>query len=434
MRYEDKTTDSVNQPHDMVTLPVQPKPQHSRRRMWMYLAAFVLVASTLLWLGLSALDHYKIDIRSLVQAVNVIMREKISKDPADVSIVDCRKWTIDDPVHSAKASYDLPVDSTKLFLYSDGPLALGSVNFFSSDGGDDKVHVEVYVNVDDPEVLRYARVCNVRGAQPDMHGIGLLTEYSSSWRRHWKFNIFVRLPISYARSSITEIQELETNLPHFSHNVDNLDWGIRFKTLTLTSEDTPINITYVDGDVITARTVGGPISGSFNVSSSLKLESGAWISVSANLYNSDESNPTILRATTANSPLEGTITLASANGTGGAFKVDTRTTAGELELKIDEAPVKHILTLLGQNRYGPIRVSLPPSYEGVISEKAAWSTPLTDRQSVSDPAGLKRERQTEIRYAMHSPELTGLVFWSEEGRERGHIELATSYNPIEVTI
>ncbi|KAF8641436.1 hypothetical protein AX16_009949 [Volvariella volvacea WC 439] len=433
MQSDIKLIDTHNHPYYQAISPVQSQPQprqRNRRRRWLWIATTVLTLSALLWVGSNMSCRQNIGPRTEVFGI-----------PADVSVLGCRDWTIDERtgtghhLHSAKASYDLPVDSSKLFVYSDGPLALGSVNFLSSQEVNDKVRVEVYASFDEPDILEYAKVCSLQGAQPNTNGVGLLTEYSHRWRHHWQFTIFVYLPKPNESNPI-EIQEFETNLPLFAHHVSDIGKDIKFKALTLKTANTPIKVGSVNGEEIIIKTTNSPITGSFNASSSLKLETAnAQIDVAVHLHNADESKPTTLDATTVNSPLKAAISLTSAQLTGGAFKVDATTSAGGLELAVYDAPVDHTLTLRGQNSYSPIKAILPASYEGSIDGQTTWSRfNLRYDPAAEDPAGRGRQRHLDVTRVRGSSDFEGKVYWSEKGRDRGSVELVTSFSPVNLEL
>ena len=113
---------------------------------------------------------------------------------------------------------------------------------------------------------------------------------------------------------------------------------------------------------------------------------------------------------------------------GGIFDISAISSNSPVSLKIREAPIDSKLLVNVSTSHAPAEVLLPPTYEGDFDVNTVrfWPTVLAN-PLVHDPNGEGRKRDVSIE--KDGDHVKGNVSWSEEGKDRGHVELGTSYSP-----
>ncbi|KAF8641462.1 hypothetical protein AX16_009974 [Volvariella volvacea WC 439] len=421
-----KLLDGLPRPVYQATHPPPPPPPRCRRlrRVAVGLAVLALLA-----LGHVAFRHFR---RRHFAPV------RHSEIPDDVTVVECAPWEQENGW--GVVSYKLPVDSAKLFFYSQGPLPHGSINFMPSEPGqdDDNVHFKIHISKRQPDPERDAKICRLQGPQPDQNGIGILVDHPHhDRRRDWLFTVFVTIPASTGLKP-TVIEEFETDLAFFSHFMGDMTGGIKFNKLTLRSANQPVQALFVNGGSITFETVNEIVSGAFNASKSLTLKTlNGPVEAVVNLGNADESIPSVLDISTSHGHVKTSMNLISEHAVGGAFDVDIRTSSGSLDVRIPSAPLNHKLNLKAETSYSPIRANIHNFYEGSLKGQSSWAhTNLIWDPLARHPDGEERKRAGVMRESRswRSPSFEGAIWWApgEEGKERGSFELTTTFGNIDL--
>ncbi|EPT02472.1 hypothetical protein FOMPIDRAFT_1118373 [Fomitopsis schrenkii] len=361
--------------------------------------------------------------------------------PDDCTLAD---WEFDpdgvSPVHHfehvAQTSFDLPLDSDELFFVSHGTsnFANGFITI-TDDGepGSDIVKVDVlgYYN-SQHHFEELTKVCKLN---PDdgKNGVGIFAPHRWSGhhdnRHRTQFSIIVRIPPS-TDGSRTTVSKLTTDLAIFVHNVGDLKHTVHFNELSLSTTNTPIHVDSVVADAAYAHSTNGIISGHFNTSDSLILETtNGPITAVIGLFN-DHSTATKARLHTTNGPISANVSLFATtdSSTGGLFDVSTTSTNSPVRVTFPHAPVDHVLTLAARTTNSPLDLVLHPAFEGAFAlHGARWFAPRVQvSEDVADPADRGRRRDVSFRQVQRG-EVSGVVRWvPAEERELGLVTAETS--------
>jgi len=328
---------------------------------------------------------------------------------------------------ASRAAFDLPISSDGLYLMARGSLSYGNIKIEVLQDGGDKAIVDVIVHHHTPEALFRANICRLQRKSGE-NGIGIFTpQFSERYSREelLQFNITVYLPV---RTSRLRINNFETDLPLFTHEVGDLARTVEFQHFSLKASNMPIVVKSLYADHASLQTSNGPITGSFNTSTSLELRtSNAPISTHIGLLNDPSKKSTELLLITSNAPLRSSISLLSTNSAGGSFNVTTRTSNNPLEIKYDTSPVDSILHHRAWTCNSPSAIDLHSAYEGTFSLQTSIFSPTVDSLDAVDPSGQGRKRSLEVFRAGRGNVL-GEVYWGEE-KQAGNIEVITSNSP-----
>lgn len=113
---------------------------------------------------------------------------------------------------------------------------------------------------------------------------------------------------------------------------------------------------------------------------------------------------------------------------GGQFSITATASRAPTWLRVREAPINSTLLVNVSTTYSPAEVLLPATFEGEFEVTADhfWPT-IVAGSHVRDPSGEGRKR--EVLLEKEGSRANGSVSWSEEGKERGRVELRTTYSP-----
>ena len=116
------------------------------------------------------------------------------------------------------------------------------------------------------------------------------------------------------------------------------------------------------------------------------------------------------------------------SATGGSFAITSTSSHSPTRLRVREAPVDARLRVNVSTTSAPAELLLPSTFEGAFDVAAAhfWPTVFAS-EHVRDPSGEGRKRIVVVE--KEGSHASGSVGWSEEGRERGHVELRTTHSP-----
>jgi len=328
---------------------------------------------------------------------------------------------------SAQLTFHLPVSSDILYLLARGPLASGSVTILDSEDGRDTVQVDVVVNYHNQNVLDSANVCSLRHGSREK-GVGIFTPkvWEHRARDLLQFNIKVHLPV---RHSHLRINAFETDLPLFRHEVGDLGKTVEFQRLSLMASNQPIIVKSLYANNANISTSNGPITGSFNTSTSLELRtSDSFISANVGLLNEPSGKATELVIATSNGRIDSTISLSSSRSIGGSFNVITDTSNKALSVKYDTSPVDSILRHEAHTSNSAATVSLHSAYEGPFSLQSSNVAPsVIQRHGIKDPSDQGRQRS--VNTFSVGGYVAGEVHWGQEKKLYGanvHISSSNS--------
>ncbi|KAK0212095.1 hypothetical protein DFS33DRAFT_1279063 [Desarmillaria ectypa] len=354
--------------------------------------------------------------------------------PNDLNIDHCaefREGEFWNGEQSATVSFDLPLNSDKLFLLARGSYTNGWVYVGQSeDVGLDTAKVEVTAKYQDDE-LELAKVCKVSRAGNE-NGIGFFTpRHAHRSHIHLGFDVRVLLP----KAPLT-IQDFRTDLPLFSHHVGMLE-TVFFESITLHGAMMPIYVESVSTAVGKFKNANSPIEGKFNTSTSLDLvTANSPINVIVGLFNTGGEESTTVSMESANAPISAGISLLSTapSSTGGKFGVKAYTARGKIELGFIDASVDSALDLTAHTAMGPVDVTMHPTYEGEFRLATVMGrAEVTTHDEVEDPKGEERKRSVSFERAGGSI-VAGRVWWGEEGKGRGTVDLKTSLSGVKLAL
>lgn len=131
------------------------------------------------------------------------------------------------------------------------------------------------------------------------------------------------------------------------------------------------------------------------------------------------------------SPVSAQISLISTlqDGTGGAYKVNTKTTYAALRVAFATAPFNSVLQLEGSTSDAQVSLDLHHSFEGdVYLSTGSATAPQVEERAVVDPAGRGRRRAIQfIPSQAGQGSWEGNVRWgSDVQRPLGSVEVSTS--------
>ncbi|GLB42385.1 hypothetical protein LshimejAT787_1104000 [Lyophyllum shimeji] len=359
--------------------------------------------------------------------------------PSDVEFVGCTGWESTDVLigrhfalnerFASLASFSLPIESDKLFMLARGS-ATGALKVRQGSGSEDvKVEVEARYRIE--EALDAVRVCTVTQGE-GVNGLGIFGPERS---RHnfVRFDVTLYLPEA-ANGPLLDVKSFQTDAPLFVHDIGDLERSVHFDEIIIKSANTPIFVKSLRAGNAALVTRNSPISGTFNVTSSIKLiTANAPVDVKINVFNEDKGNSTDVVIKTSNAQVMAALKLESANKTGGEYHVSASTSNAALNLTVSDAPARHTLCLDAHTSVGPAVVQLHETYEGTFAAETSVLHPELSWKA-EDPGGKGRRRMVE--WQTKETKLSGRVWWSaDEGRNvSGKIKVETSLAPLRLEL
>jgi hypothetical protein len=135
------------------------------------------------------------------------------------------------------------------------------------------------------------------------------------------------------------------------------------------------------------------------------------------------------------SPIDGRVSLTTASGSGGEFRVDAQTVNAPLSLTYADSPLDSQLNSKASTVNAPVVVHLHSAFEGSFSVGSSIIGPSLEKHSVEDPAGEGRKRRiTTSRSRGH---IQGSVRWvgGEHGiGGSGSVEVSTALSPAKLIL
>ncbi|KAG6837823.1 hypothetical protein H0H93_016191 [Arthromyces matolae] len=314
--------------------------------------------------------------------------------------------------YSSSATFELPLSSKSLFLVAKGAQTRGTVNIITSDQVSDVVKVHITVKHISKDVRnRGIKVCLLE--RPNEIGIGYFTKAWFYPFQHSIYEATVVIPAPAAPVTSRHITAFETDMTNTVHNLGNLQ-----------------NLSVL-ADRAIFFTSNGPIKGLYNASRSLSLSTwNAPIHADIALGN-EENYVSDLSLQTSNGEIHTRASLTSGSK-GGRYMIRAKTSNAPLTFAFPFSPPDSTLRFTASTSNGYARISLNPTYEGLISMITSNGSPSISRREVVDPSGQGRVRRVHTT-SLGRNTLKGSVSWSdEEGPSK--VELRSSNSPVMIDL
>ncbi|KAJ4478399.1 hypothetical protein J3R30DRAFT_2897309 [Lentinula aciculospora] len=347
---------------------------------------------------------------------------------------------------SKEAVFQFPTSADRLFCLSrgSGPLSGGTFHLTQSDRLEAnrlemKVIVEYWTG-NSHALDSMWKVCELQ-RKDHQHGIGILTRLPPGFGFGMNYNIcanikvIVTLPRTQG-ADILKIKNFETDMPMFSHLVDNLASTVYFRTISLRSNNVPMLVESIGTGKANIETINAPIEGLFAANSSLKLvTTNSHIRASVFLQSNDATSFSELTMRSTNGPINASLVLGAPTSTtserGGNFSINASTALGPLSLAFPSAPSSCNLHLQGSTTLAPADITLPKTYEGAFTVQTSLGPALAgfgnDMQRSENSSGGSRRLILQQNGAVAK---RGWVYASDEGRLRGEVNVSTSIAPV----
>ncbi|KAJ7167980.1 hypothetical protein C8R46DRAFT_951099 [Mycena filopes] len=251
-----------------------------------------------------------------------------------------------------------------------------------------------------------------------------------------------------------QVEGLEIHLPNFTINVADLNDAVAFKSVSVQTSNSTVQVKALSSEHIrlrtsnaaikadslvstdlTLKTSNAGISGNFNTSSSLHLTtSNAPIDVVVGLESLNKTGrPTVLVMRTSNNRLNAKVTLTTnaSKDKGGAFNVLARTSNGPLNLSVPGSPVQSKLTLNAITSNARAEVRLHRAYQGAFAVSTSSHFPVEVRRLDGSEEDSRR-----IEYRDHDgghghghrkgEDVRGVIYEKEAHKGLGKVRVRTS--------
>ncbi|TFY81353.1 hypothetical protein EWM64_g2664 [Hericium alpestre] len=218
------------------------------------------------------------------------------------------------------------------------------------------------------------------------------------------------------------LEDFSTYLPSFEQAFGDLAPHMQFGRLTLDGPSSNVSIKSVRASTISIRTSSADISGTFNVTDSLSLDTvNAPITAGISLINDGKSKrPTYLSLDTGNGPINATISLQNEEKHWWArpkvpdFVARTRTFNAPLDLFIrhtDASPPSR-LQLQAHNTQGPVNVTLDAMFSGTFDVETKSADAFVQEIGLSTTGEEDEDESWHLLYDRVTPErVLGWMGW-----------------------
>jgi len=454
-------------PHFYVCPAQQQQQQPNRRRRILRRFIFTVVFAVTIWALVSALVRSVMVVTHFNATFEDWPTEEDFPIPPELKRVRC-VWGDETPDRMPlKASYkqilkapltfpfkkeekfELPIDSKTLFFLSRGVYSGGQVKVVTTDKESDVATVKVHLDYLRPGGPKIAKVCQFTRDDGE-NGIGIFTPNEPQFPRHHGLRFYVTIKLPKSKSSeLLHIKKFETDLPNFTQVFRKVGKHVVFDDISLKGANGGILGGYLVAGKGSIETSNGPVSvdlssygpfyiashnggilGVFNVTGSLALKTLNERIKGVVFLNPDTEGTATLDLITKNTVVNLDVALNAfhKDAKGGNFDISAITSNSPVSLRIREAPVDSTLFVNVSASHAPAELVLPPTYEGdfEVTTVRFWPTVLANPY-IRDPSGEGRKRDVLIE--KEGNHVNGRVSWSEEGQDRGHVELSTSHSP-----
>ncbi|KAF8145188.1 hypothetical protein K438DRAFT_1782127 [Mycena galopus ATCC 62051] len=408
---------------------------------------FLLICLALALAGFTICSGRAIDWR--LGAVDIARDARLQAYQTPGSAQYCGEWTSGGPLvngsHLAHTSFELPITADLLFFLSRGGVS-GHINIIKARVSPAIVQVNVTAEYHKPDDLERTKACRMGHANE--HGVLI---WAGPRHPHDPTDNSVRVSITVAVPSSTGVtlyKDLSTDLPLFSHTLDNffmlfLPWTV-FEHIRLRASGADIQYGSLIARAAFIHTTNGKVEGLF---------SGYELKVHA-----------------SNSPID-SVALMQAESAGSEPRVELKTSNGEIKSTIrflpspefpDNVVLRAVVQTSGaslaiiapvqsmeyKTRFfldastsgAPASVSLSPQYEGTYDLRTSLGAHvhIEEGEEVSDPAGKGRNRTVSRRNST-GERIQGCIYWSNDGEptegvQRGAVKVTTSAAPVRLFV
>ncbi|KII92730.1 hypothetical protein PLICRDRAFT_103490 [Plicaturopsis crispa FD-325 SS-3] len=241
------------------------------------------------------------------------------------------------------------------------------------------------------------------------------------------------------------VDKLITYLPMFGQTFGDLDQKIRFSNIRLEGPTSDVHIQSVQARKILVKNSNAQISGNFNTSRSIILDTiGAPIDANITLVRkSSEKGPTFLTLDTGNSPLRAKVTLV-APAAHSLIPLSRSPPIFDMHMKTFNAPltvdVSHdpstpptVLLMYTMNNLANSNVTLDSKFQGTFDVQTKLSSAVIHEGAAS--VGMFGETRKCVYDHQGSDSLMGWVGWGErpqpwKGPRQGHVGVVSSLSPV----
>ncbi|KAF7351985.1 hypothetical protein MVEN_01160700 [Mycena venus] len=383
--------DSPN-PHGAIALPpdaseLQLNDAATRRSKFRRrIIYFLLICSTL------SLAGRAIDRRP--GAVDIARDPRLQAYQTPGSAQYCAEWTSGGPLangsHLAHTSFELPTTADLLFFLSRGGVS-GHIDIIKARASPRIVQVNVTAQYHKPEDLERTKACRIGHANE--HGVLI---WAGPRHPHDPTHDSVRVSITVAIPSstgVTSYKDLSTDLPLFSHTLDNFfmlffPWTV-FEHIRLRASSADIQYGSLIARAAFIETSYGKVEG---------------------LFSGYE-----LKVHTSNSPID-SVALMLAEGAGSEARVELKTSNGKIKSSIrflpsPEFPDNVVLRAVVKTSGAPLAISAP-------AQLMAYNTSFfLDASTSGAPASVSLSHQYEGTYDLRTS--LGAHVYIEEGEKGG---------------
>ncbi|KAJ7834016.1 hypothetical protein B0H13DRAFT_2370094 [Mycena leptocephala] len=341
---------------------------------------FFLVSLCSVSMGLALWRHFP-TVRQSIGESSASVSVKSADDPRLETAKYCQEWEADAEQNLAFASLELPTTASLLFFLSRGPVA-GHIEIYRRPGRNQpEALVNVTTQYHASEDLSRTKVC--RMGSGDEHGVLLWAEYSGALTQpaqDIRFHITVQLP---ARGGLKEYKDLSTDLPLFSHELDDFTdiWGgALFEVVRFKSSNAPIDHGGLIAHSAFIQTSNAQIQGLFLGFDEYSVQTSNAPIVSTALLATDEDRPSGPR-----------VDLRTSNG------AEIHTTLAPLEITVyqhNNAAQTSVLRLSASTSVARAALHLDSGYEGAyeLHTRSPGEASVEENPDVEDPLGLGRLR------------------------------------------
>ncbi|KAJ7202142.1 hypothetical protein GGX14DRAFT_463953 [Mycena pura] len=356
----------------------------------------------------------------------------------------CLEWEADAEKNLAFASLELPVTASLLFFLSRGPVA-GHIEIYRRPGRNQpEALVNVTMQYHASEDLSRTKVCRMGSGEE--HGVLFWAEYSRALTQpaqDIRFQITVQLP---ARGGWKEYKDLSTDLPLFSHALDDFTdiWGgAIFEVVRFKSSNAPIHHGGLAAHSAFIQTSNAQVQGLFLGMDAYSVQTSNASIASEALLAADEDSPNSgprIDLRTSNGKINALLLLADNT----VLSAEIHTTLAPLEITVYQHNVYHaaqmtVLRLSASTSAARAALHLDSGYEGTyeLHTRSPGEASVEEKPDVEDPLGLGRLRMVTREPTERGAHLRGSVFWSEAGEpggmaDRGFITVSTSVEHVEL--
>ncbi|EIW80553.1 hypothetical protein CONPUDRAFT_57225 [Coniophora puteana RWD-64-598 SS2] len=333
---------------------------------------------------------------------------------------------------AAEASFEVPIDSEALYLFTRGSRQHGSVRITTEDNHLDNVRILVHA--------LYYRQGSIAGThacllEPTTHekSIGIFTpEWGSRSRSkdHIQFDITIVIP-TRRYGSERRVRKLDVNTPRYDLILGTLQEKVFFDIISLSTENSLVDVKSVACATGKFESENGKIQGTFSSLKSLSLHtSNSPIEATVHLANQAVHQRTsTLDMSTTSDRIDAKVDLYTPDFKSTSslrYSVTAMTDNSPLSVSVTNLPVDAQLTLSARTLNADAQVNLPPAFEGAFDVRTSGHNAAhLVEDDVSDPA--KAGRKRTVHYDTHdNARSSGTIAWSPEHERLGRVEVGTS--------